>query len=84
MMRNTRGHDAEGKLKQSRCGNDVKFDNDVVNILLVGSDRRSDETEGKIRFIYDCHHQYEDKRIKATSLMRDMYVDIPGHGRNKF
>lgn len=24
------------------------------------------------------------KKLKVTSLMRDMYVEIPGYGKNKF
>ncbi len=26
----------------------------------------------------------KNEKIKITSLMRDMYVDIPGYGKHKF
>ncbi len=74
----------KGNLSKVDVGDDVKFDNDVVNILLVGSDRRSDETEaGRSDSSMIATINMKTKELKLTSLMRDMYVDIPGHGRNK-
>ncbi len=46
-------------------------DTDVVNILLVGADKNNDEQDKDV------------DRLKLTSLMRDMYVDIPGYGGRK-
>ena len=74
----------KGNLSKVDVGDDVKFDKDVVNILLVGSDRRSDETEsGRSDSSMIATINMKTKELKLTSLMRDMYVDIPGHGRDK-
>ena len=68
---------------------DTVSDSDVINILLVGADKNLDEqdSEGAARrsdsmmiATLDMKH----KKLKVTSLMRDMYVDIPGYGKNKF
>ena len=63
---------------------DVKFDEDVVNILLVGSDRRSDEeAAGRSDSSMIATINFKTKELKLTSIMRDIYVEIPGHGRDK-
>lgn len=68
---------------------DTVSDSDVINILLVGADKNLDEqdSEGAARrsdsmmiATLDMKH----KKLKVTSLMRDMYVEIPGYGKNKF
>ncbi len=57
---------------------------DLVNILLVGQDRRPDETK---RHLADTmivvSINKKDKTITLTSFMRDMYVYIPGYKYNK-
>ena len=74
----------KGNLSKVDVGDDVKFDNDVVNILLVGSDRRSDETEaGRSDSSMIATINMKTKELKLTSLMRDMYVDIPGRDGNR-
>ena len=74
----------KGNLSKVDVGDDVKFDNDVVNILLVGSDRRSDETEaGRSDSSMIATINMKTKELKLTSLMRDMYVDIPGREGNR-
>lgn len=63
-------------------------DTEIVNILLVGADKNADEQDKKgaerrsdsmMIATMDIKHG----KLKITSLMRDMYVDIPGHGGNK-
>lgn len=67
---------------------DTVSDSEIINILLVGTDKNPDEqsTEGASRrsdsmmiATLDMKH----KKLKVTSLMRDMYVEIPEHGRQK-
>ena len=51
----------------------------VVNILLLGQDRR--EGEGRQRsdsMILCCFHK-ETKKLTMVSFMRDLYVEIPGY-----
>ena len=55
---------------------------DVLNILLIGTDVRGGtyEDRGNTDSMILASINTRDKNIKLTSFMRDMYVDIPGHG----
>ena len=64
---------------------DLEYDQDVVNILLIGCDKRSDETEaGRSDSTMIATIDLKNGKLKLTSLMRDMYIDIPGYGYHKF
>lgn len=62
-------------------------DTEVVNILLVGADKNLDEQEKDVERRSDSMMiatlDVKHNKLKITSLMRDMYVDIPGYGGNK-
>ena len=66
---------------------DLTFDKDVINILLVGSDNGAKGSEkgdhGRSDSMMVATINFKTKELKLTSFLRDMYVDIPGHGRNK-
>ena len=55
----------------------------ITNILLLGSDAREAEKESRtdtmMIFTIDTVHN----SLKLTSLARDAYVNIPGHGDTK-
>lgn len=56
----------------------------IVNILLVGSDeRRRWDEPGRSDCIMILTLDLKHKQLKLTSLMRDMYVNIPGYGENR-
>lgn len=59
-------------------------DQEEKNILLVGQDRRSGET-GNTRSdtMIICTIHPDTHQITMTSLMRDMYVPIPGYNSNR-
>lgn len=60
-------------------------DKDVINILLVGSDKRATWTEkGRSDSTMIATLDLKHKRLKLTSLMRDMYLPIPGYGEDRF
>ena len=64
---------------------DLVYDQDVVNILLIGCDKRADETEaGRSDTTMIATIDIKNGKLKLTSLMRDMYIDIPGYGYHKF
>ncbi len=64
---------------------DLAYDQDVVNILLIGCDKRSDETDaGRSDTTMIATVDLKNGKLKLTSLMRDMYIDIPGYGYHKF
>ena len=52
---------------------DLEYDQDVVNILLIGCDKRSDETEaGRSDSTMIATIDLKNGKLKLTSLMRDM------------
>ena len=54
-----------------------------INILLLGSDARPKDDEGRSDSLMIAHYNQDTKELKTVSVMRDIYVDIPGHGKNK-
>ncbi len=56
---------------------------DVVNILLVGQDREKDQSRQRSDSMILVTFDQKDKTITMTSFMRDTYVHIPGHQKNK-
>lgn len=55
----------------------------VVNILLIGNDSRSNGEDGRSDAMILLTVSNKTKKIYMTSLLRDMYVDIPGHDGNR-
>lgn len=53
-----------------------------MNILLVGSDSR-DEKHSRADTLMIAHYNQNTYKMKVASIMRDTYVDIPGHGMQK-
>ncbi len=62
---------------------DLVYDQDVVNILLIGQDRRPGEGRARSDAMIIATINKTDKTIKLTSLMRDLYVQIPGYSDNR-
>ena len=60
----------------------VEGDDDVINILLIGQDKREGETRARSDAMIIATINKTDKKIKLTSLMRDLYVQIPGYSDN--
>ncbi|MGI6705891.1 MAG: LCP family protein [Clostridia bacterium] len=56
---------------------------EVINILLFGLDRRSREERSRSDTIMIATIDKKNKTLKLTSLMRDMYVPIPGRADNR-
>lgn len=64
---------------------DLVYDQDVINLLLIGADKRESETSlGRSDSVMIGTIDLKNKTLKLTTLMRDMYIEIPGHGYNKF
>lgn len=55
----------------------------VVNILLIGNDSRQNGEDGRSDAMILLSVSTRTKGIYMTSLLRDMYVDIPGHQGNR-
>ncbi|MFE3573531.1 LCP family protein [Lysinibacillus sp. NPDC059133] len=60
-------------------GADVQFGQ--INVLLLGSDARDED--GRSDSLMIAHYDQTTNDVKLISIMRDTYVDIPGHGMNK-
>ena len=77
-------YDAKDIDWSSVASGSARYDKNVVNILLVGEDGKSTQgfrgnSDTMIIFTIDKN----TKNIKMTSLMRDIYVQIPDHSDNK-
>jgi len=53
-----------------------------TNILMLGSDARGKE-KSRADTIMIVHYNQDKGTYKLTSIMRDSYVNIPGHGKHK-
>lgn len=58
-------------------------DLDVLNILLIGQDRRDGESRQRSDSMIIVSYDMKDGTVKMISLMRDMYVQIPGYSDNR-
>ncbi|KIR02775.1 putative penicillin-binding protein repressor [Lachnospiraceae bacterium TWA4] len=61
----------------------VMSSSDVFNILLIGTDGRKGGNSGRSDAIMLLSINNKENKISLTSLMRDIYVDIPGYGSNR-
>ncbi len=58
-------------------------DDGVKNILLIGNDSRSADESGRSDAMILVSISSKTNSIHLTSLLRDIYVDIPGHDGNR-
>ena len=65
---------------------ETKKEPKVKNILLIGQDRRvgAAETRARSDTVIICSINEDTETITLTSLMRDMYLPIPGYYDNRF
>lgn len=55
----------------------------LVNILLIGQDRREGEGRARSDAMILCTFNTEKRSLTMTSFMRDLYVPIPGYLDNR-
>ena len=73
----------EGLIKEDDTENTVLLDDNITNILLIGSDGRTLNERGRSDAMMIATIDEKHKKIKLTSLARDTYVKIPGKGYEK-
>jgi len=56
---------------------------ETVNILLIGQDRLEGESRTRSDTILLCTLHKAGKQLTMTSFLRDLYVPIPGYGKNR-
>lgn len=55
----------------------------IVNMLLVGQDRREDEGRGRSDSMILCNFDTGTKTLTMVSFLRDIYLEIPGRSSNR-
>jgi len=68
---------------QWAINSEVMADKDVVNILLIGQDRREGESRARSDSMILATINKKKSTIQLTSFMRDLYVQIPGYSDNR-
>lgn len=61
----------------------VMQDKDIVNLLLIGQDRREGQDRQRADSMIMVTLNKKTKQISMTSFMRDLYVQIPGYSDNR-
>ena len=61
----------------------IVSDDDVTNILLIGSDTRKKGGSGRSDAMIIVSINKKKKTITATSILRDIYLKIPGKKNNR-
>lgn len=75
-----------GRMRYSEVENvaaESMTEDGVTNILLIGNDSRENGEDGRSDAMILLSVSSKTKRIQMTSLLRDMYVEIPGHEGNR-
>ena len=68
---------------QTDQGDDVIMDKSVYNVIIAGVDRDDESWNGNADSVMLVSLNNDQKRASVISLMRDTYVEIPGHDYNK-
>lgn len=55
----------------------------LINILLIGQDRREGEDTSRSDSMILCTFNKKTRQLTMTSFLRDLYVEIPGHHSNR-
>lgn len=73
--------DTKDEFGLGKADADLLSDPNITNILLIGQDRREgDKAEMRSDAMIICSINSKTSEISLTSLMRDMYLPIPGYG----
>jgi len=73
-----------GDVNWQQLRTDVRGSRDnVVNILLIGQDKRENESVSRADSILLCSFRKDTKELTMTSFLRDLYVPIPGRNSDR-
>lgn len=70
--------DLESSISSNAGSGEVMYSDDVINILLIGTDGRTVAERGRSDSMILISVNKLTKKIYMTSFLRDTYVDIPG------
>lgn len=71
------------QLIPKKTGPDIKTLKGNYNILLIGIDTRENDFSGRTDSMILVSFDTKNHAIKLMSIMRDLYVNIPGHGGDR-
>lgn len=76
---------AQKRIEQNLRDNSIPlaYDNNVYNVLLIGTDNRADVGGSRSDTMIILSINKRTDKIVITSLMRDIYLSIPGHGYDR-
>ncbi|MTT32597.1 LytR family transcriptional regulator [Terrilactibacillus sp. BCM23-1] len=74
---------SEPKSEENIRFNGEKDKNGNVNVLLLGIDKRKGETKSRTDSMMVAQYNPDNGKVKMVSLMRDMFVPIPGYSEYK-
>lgn len=76
--------DVDPKAKEVAISREKQKDDEVINVLLVGTDTRDPESDmGRSDSMMLVSLNKNDKKATAASFMRDSLVDIDGYGKSR-
>ncbi|MGN1014480.1 MAG: LCP family protein [Butyricicoccus sp.] len=81
--------DTEGLTGQDRADEEIELveekesSEDISNILLIGEDSRNPDEDGRSDTMLILSINQKTNTLSLISLMRDMYVSIPGYEDNR-
>lgn len=75
---------SSGTLNTNLGSNELLNDPQILNIMLFGEDsRKNGEDHGRSDTMIMLSIDNRHKKLKMTSFLRDLYVNIPGYGQDK-
>ena len=77
------GLSADMGLTQEEKENLLGGEKNIVNIMLIGQDRREGEGRARSDAMILLTINKKTKSVTLTSFLRDLYVEIPGYGGNR-
>lgn len=76
--------DVDPKAKKVAIAREEQKDDEVINVLLVGTDTRDPESDmGRSDSMMLVSLNKSDKKATAASFLRDTLVDIDGYGKSR-
>ena len=75
--------DAEADDVAEQAGVSLYSESGVMNVLLIGQDARSGQTQTRSDTMIICSLNIKTGKITLVSLMRDLYVPITNYGSNR-
>ncbi len=74
---------AKPSVRQKKSYVPIAKEDAVVNILLIGQDRRPGEKRARSDAMILCTFNTSNQTLTLTSFLRDLWVQIPGYQDNK-